>query len=463
MVSLLLVSEPIKQVLEAANIDNVFIYTSTEELALQLANKKDSEVIVYGRYLQDALGGKAGAIEFLDIIKKFSRSRIIYFNMDAKKDSVIKYLMGIGEHDIYAINSEDEVTPGFIKDMISRRKTFVDVMEFQDIPSMEKTEYIQVSSLFDALIEFLNKEDYPNIIEALKSSKNRIESVSSAIKRLYESNMELEKQSFVTRIVTKSAAERAEKAENELATALERLDILEKKVLREANELDSLSKEHANLEKDYNEILSRQAKVGPINDFREVNLNRFDTTVKQVIYFKEYSYPKYFNTFMKFLYEVLSKQNKVRFVVYENPCNKIGLKRYEDFTILAGGMLNDTINLDGKDKIVLTEPRRELTEQILSNKDAYDAIIILDRTQDEKFIVTGSVVLNFSVGRSRKDLSRYKAPIEYSITNDTDDAAVNLAYSSKYASVSNEAIKCKLYKIEFISKFLEAVVNYGNM
>lgn len=198
--------------------------------------------------------------------------------------------------------------------------------------------------------------------------------------------------------------------------------------------------------------------LGP--EFKTLQLNKLNTRLKKIIYFKEFSYPAYFNTFLKHLYEVLNSDCKTRLVVFEPPGHRINLKRYNEMFFVAFENSKDMSAAENKDRLVVFKPCSLVLEKLCTGREDYDILIVYDKSGIDADMIAGSRVYKFNLVKGRSDLRLFNLIPLHSISSGLEDTALNLKEIENFKHINNESIRKKIYKKHFIDSFIKSLSDF---
>ncbi|MCX7748167.1 MAG: hypothetical protein N2645_14975 [Clostridia bacterium] len=243
----------------------------------------------------------------------------------------------------------------------------------------------------------------------------------------------------------------------------EDINVLKNNIILLQNKVNDLSQMLVNAnaraekaETEKRELAQKLSQARPVEEFYTLQINRQGTSLKYILYFKEYSHPLYFNTFFKFLCDVLLSLGKAKILIMEQMGSRINMKRY-DLSYLIVDSSTDAATIMEKDKIVLFETRVKVLELLCENRSGHEILVVYDKMGFDKELLAGFKVYRLNVIRDDEDVKLFNLSVKQCISNDIEGALLNLTELERFKGISNEDIRRMIYKRQFIDGFLEAL------
>lgn len=290
------------------------------------------------------------------------------------------------------------------------------------------SEYIEVYNAVRLVSELVANSLFSDALKSIRSKKDKFIRLPDILEQLYYANPE--QRELVA-------------AESIQAPAELRKTFSDKSTMETSKkECNSLLKRH------YSKTSS---------EFNTLCMNKTDTELKYIIYFKEYSYPRYFNTFIKSLFEAINAEFKTRLLIYEQPGSKINLRKYDKKYLVEFDPQQAASCLEGHDRIVVFYPEEHYLNQLCKDKSNCEILIVYDKSGLDIDLLSGTKVQKYNLVKNKPDLNLFKLDSAVTISSDVEGTLLNLTEIPNYQGISNESIKLKLYRKHFIDSFIKEV------
>ncbi|MCX7711681.1 MAG: hypothetical protein N2484_17705 [Clostridia bacterium] len=320
-------------------------------------------------------------------------------------------------------------------------------------PVFSAEEYQRLQSAIRPIFELISNGLFSDALKSIKVKKDQLLCLPDILEKLYLSNINLLVKPAIT-----PASPTIENSSSE--SAFEKSELyrsVPKKAVK--NNIISLNTSLSSVISTSSENKGHSFIFSGNSDdihgeFTPFQLNKTACSLRHIIYFKEYSYPLYFNTFLKYLVEVLSQQFKTRLVIFEQISSRLNLKRYDDLFLTDIPSINAKTQLEGRNKLVLFHPSEEIMQEVCSNQEGYEILVIYDKCGFEKDFVTGFKVRKFDLVKSASDVQLFKLTSNDCISSGIKELALDLTSLPKFKEIKHEGIRMKLYKKLLIDPFL---------
>ncbi|MCX7842378.1 MAG: hypothetical protein N2489_04815 [Clostridia bacterium] len=194
-----------------------------------------------------------------------------------------------------------------------------------------------------------------------------------------------------------------------------------------------------------------------VEEYAPISLDKLTVCPMETIYFKEYSYPQYFDTFLKHLFDTLSGRFKAALLILEREQNTIGMRRYTEGFATEEGQINEYFKENGFLKLAVLKPNAGLIEAVCML--GLEMLVVYDKTGSDVDLLSGSGLRKLYLARSASDLKFFNLPAKRCIVRNLPNCALSLEALDIYKEISNEDIKRKLYRKHFIEPFLSNLKN----
>lgn len=463
---------------EIANMSNndleLRVIKSRNELNLGLLEQKSKKVnlIIIASFIYDDFKGDYEQImTYLAVLKSFGKFRLVYITDKGKTDVVAKKLVKDGAKDIYQQPLPDKLNVEFLLQCVNSNRTsslLTEIIELKDsdLLGVIKTYTHLVNSVYSSIdrpslksVLTQNKQKFVDIQFNLTGVSNKLDDIKDAL-LLKDTQLEF----YVNRTTElETKQQSAEQMQKRLSTDL-------KTKLQEVAKLTFMNKDIQEKQKTIIESLNNRTDSVYFYLTKDVDL--MNTSAKTVIVFKEYTYCRYFNTFIKYLHRYLTSSTKyesdgiqtergalkVRIIIFSKyldttDIHKFGVNFGGDFVTCDK---TDYIGkLQGKDYLITTETRADFLSYSIEDGD-YDIVLVIDRHKDfDKDLYKGLKVCKFNVVASRYDSSVFNLDNAGLISSGYKDACIKLPYILAFDSPKKaERVELKRYRETAITDFL---------
>lgn len=304
--------------------------------------------------------------------------------------------------------------------------------------AIKEAHYLELTSAIKPIMELISNGLYSDAVKSIKVNRDKLYPLPEVLKALYDTNRRL-----IGSMEPQSTPPVVEDG----------TDSDQKPLATQARAFSPAPPAPGN-----SAAFEERAHDRDTEEFQTIQLNKMDSALKKVIYFKEYSYPAYFNSFVKYLHCQLSSIAKTRLLILEHCENRLSLKRY------GGSFHTDLMSrgsspppMEDCERMVFYHLKNSLFEPLLKDGGSYKYMIVYDKSGRDTETINGTNVYRFNLVKKESDAALFKLPAERCISNGFAGAALNLTEILRFREITNETIKQKLFKKHFIDRFLELV------
>lgn len=288
---------------------------------------------------------------------------------------------------------------------------------------LSSEDYINAMSAVKPIFELITNSLFSDAVKSVKSKKDQLAVLPEILDRLYSLNSGLQSPAMKKPESTNSTNKSPK------------------------SNLITLNKE----------CISNSLTPSIKDGFETLQLNRTNSLLRQVIYFKEYSYPLFFNTFIKNLHEVLNTKFKTKLAVFEQPGSRINLRRYDDMFFIDFDAAKSKISYSDIDRLAVFQPSRNVLEQLCLTAENDEILIIYDKSGIDSDMICGSKVRKFNLVKSSSDLRTFRLNPEQTVSGSVEGVVLCLSEIEKYKEITNESIKKKLIRKKLVEPFLSLI------
>lgn len=348
---------------------------------------KDS-VVVIG--VNSNIDGRAMTLSIAKLIGR--RNRVVFIYEESVRGSIsqiAKRMISLGSYDIYCVADLRVVNWAYINDILDRTVSFEEVQNY--VGSYE-TSYAESEDILLELAGAVSNgdvEQITGIVNKYGPSITKMAEVFDDMKAICESTDSKSNESEISKL--KGAIEEYKKSIEEIKSKHEEeLNDVRNKMIAQAS-------------------TSSAGGRGIIASPMTITTSTIRCHAKVIIYFKEISYVRYVNAFIKCLAACIEKKTRknVKLLVYDTPDRSI---RYKDFKVVNGSSydaVKSSIVGDCSVKAVLTEPIQNVLVDTLTSENT-DIAIIYDRLYKDTDIVSGASVTKIFVINGMNDYETCK-------------------------------------------------------
>jgi len=454
-----------------SGVENITIFNRLDKMCLYINEQHDVNVVIEGIELKEVFQTHDEITKFFDIVLKLARVRIIFIDNSENNEMINNFLVDnycfdINRTTVGRLSNEDYIE--FVLRCVLNVKKYNDVkhivkdikptideeVEDGEIEAIKLTDedktdevYYKYVSFIATLTQILKDGDTDKIIEYLKNNKNILRGIVEYL-RLQRTDIGRYKEILkIENDKSRNLNVRLDEAENTVKVLNESIEELNTIISVSDNKVVELSKYCDELEKINSALMEKFSNSDTSSSIMFTALKAFNyDSFKKVIYFKEISYPKYFNSFLKaFRDNLLRKGLSSRLVIVQEKNDFAGIK-YSDFLYINTVSDSGIYNFDGKENIVCNIVNDKVIDRILKNEDNFDLIIIVDKLGKDFDFVTGFNVDKFYLIANKSDIELYGVPVDRTIANGDESVFINLQENQEYTKVSNQKIKFRLYR-----------------
>ena len=164
-----------------------------------------------------------------------------------------------------------------------------------------------------------------------------------------------------------------------------------------------------------------------LNNVKNSRLQFYDTftttpMTQKIIYFKEYVYPQYFNTFITYLHNYLKSIHvPSKLLIIESPSAKSKISFYQGCNIIYDNNYSIKDIIDKDITVIFNNPAHVLENFYEENVIGYEILLVYDKTQAPFNYTKGDKMLLFNLTRTLDQCNMFQLDELNTITNDEDN------------------------------------------
>lgn len=437
----------------------MFISRIDELNAKLVIQKGSTNVIVFSDIIYESFNSSLDEMKsYITILKSLGDFNLIYLTNRLPDDDMAVYLANNGVQNVIKYKDIPSITIDFLVECTVQQNN---INMMIDLVDLKKCNLDMVVATYKYLIDRVYSElGTAKLTGILSKNRERFIDIEYKLQHISQKITDIE--NMVKLKDTQLSAYNAK-----MKDIRERFKVIDEVKEELSAKLTEKEGEIAYLNLQHKEIQQRQEKILGSRKYtsnsvfytcKDIDLLRSD--LKAVIVFKEYTYTRYFNTFIKYFYEHLKtetktkKAYKTRVVIYDQILDDSGFKKFSNFFPCSE---NDYINkIAGKDLLITNEVKSTFMKEIVEPSD-YEILIVIDRRKEFSIdMYKGMRVARFIVAGSNSDALAFSLDKSILVSSGIKDAPLFIptlgAFQSKVKSQLAEKMQ---YKEHVIQRFEE--------
>lgn len=260
--------------------------------------------------------------------------------------------------------------------------------------TMENLEVLlQMPAVFDKLKSYEDPSnrvmpaEYTALQEELEKAKAELE---DTIRKTAETNTKFEDHK-------KSMEQMGQDMKSQVA----KIELLEGQNRSQQSEIEKLTEDNTRLQGQTAKGGAGKMALYTTLDTASISGSR----AKVIIYFKEISRPKFFNSFINNLFKHIEKNKAVKMLIYDTKTDFS--KLYDGLTVCSyDTFFSEQVNILSKDKLLVTDTNPAYLHKLFTSGE-HEVYIIIDRLGKQDDLLSGHNVVKFYTFGSKSDYTNY--------------------------------------------------------